>query len=62
MKGSSKMRCGVLAGDSVAADISGKVRPIFHYDGYKEWNDEKDQMQWENAKEFISGYKDWLEK
>ena len=54
MKGSSKMRCGVLAGDSVAADISGKVRPIFHYDGYKEWNDEKDEMQWKNDKEFIN--------
>ena len=53
MKGSSKMRCGVLAGDSVAADISGKVRPIFYYDGYKEWNDEKDEMQWKNDKEFI---------
>ena len=54
MKGSSKMRCGVLAGDSVTADISGRVRPIFHYDGYKEWNDEKDEMQWKNAKEFIN--------
>ena len=54
LKGSSKMRCGVLAGDSVAADISGKVRPIFHYDGYKEWNDEKDEMQWKNDKEFIN--------
>jgi len=53
MKGSSKMRCGVLAGDSVTADISGRVRPIFHYDGYKEWNDEKDEMQWKNDKEFI---------
>ena len=54
MKGSSKMRCGVLAGDSVTADISGRVRPIFHYDGYKEWNDEKDEMQWKNDKEFIN--------
>ena len=54
MKGSSKMRCGVLAGDSVAADISEKVRPIFHYDGYKEWKDEKDEMQWKNDKEFIN--------
>ena len=54
MKSSSKMRCGVLAGDSVAADISGKVRPIFYYDGYKEWNDEKDEMQWKNDKEFIN--------
>ena len=53
MKGSSKMRCGVLAGDSVTADISGRVRPIFHYDGFKEWNDEKDEMQWKNDKEFI---------
>jgi len=53
MKGSAKMRCGVLAGDSVTADISGRVRPIFHYDGYKEWNDEKDEMQWKNDKEFI---------
>ena len=48
------MRCGVLAGDSVAADISGKVRPIFYYDGYKEWNDEKDEMQWNNDKEFLN--------
>lgn len=54
MKGSAKMRCGVLAGDSVAADISGKVRPIFYYDGYKEWNDEKDEMQWNNDKEFLN--------
>ena len=54
MKGSSKMRCGVLAGDRVTADISGRVRPIFHYDGYKEWNDEKDEMQWKNDKEFIN--------
>jgi len=54
MKGSSKMRCGVLAGDSVTADISGRVRPIFHYDGYKEWNDKKDEMQWKNDKEFIN--------
>ena len=54
MKGSSKMRCGVLAGDSVTADISGRVRPIFHYDGYKEWNDEKDEMQWNNDKEFLN--------
>ena len=54
MKGSSKMRCGVLAGDSVTADISGRIRPIFHYDGYKEWNDEKDEMQWKNDKEFIN--------
>ena len=54
MKGSSKMRCGVLAGDSVTADISGRVRPIYHYDGYKEWNDEKDEMQWKNDKEFIN--------
>ena len=54
MKSSSKMRCGVLAGDSVAADISGKVRPIFYYDGYKEWNDEKDEMQWNNDKEFLN--------
>ena len=54
MKGSSKMRCGVLAGDSVTADISGRVRPIFHYDGYKEWQDEKDEMQWNNDKEFLN--------
>ena len=54
MRGSSKMRCGVLAGDSVAADISGKVRPLFYYDGYKEWNDEKDEMQWNNDKEFLN--------
>ena len=54
MKGSSKMRCGVLAGDSVTADISGRVRPIFHYDGYKDWQDEKDEMQWNNDKEFLN--------
>ena len=48
------MRCGVLAGDSVAADISRKVRPLFYYDGYKEWNDEKDEMQWNNDKEFLN--------
>jgi hypothetical protein len=38
-KKSSKLRCGTLAGDSVAADINGSVRPLYFYDDYKDWND-----------------------
>tara|TARA_R100000700_G_scaffold16966_1_gene23210 strand:+ start:965 stop:1837 length:873 start_codon:yes stop_codon:yes gene_type:complete len=53
-KKSSKMRCGTLAGDSVAADITRNVRPLFHYDGYKDWDDFEDQKQWENDKENIN--------
>ena len=47
------MRCGVLAGDSVAAIMSGQVKPLYFYDGYAEWKDEKDEMQWNNDKHYI---------
>lgn len=53
-KKSSKLRCGTLAGDSVAADINGSVRPLYFYDDYKDWNDFEDQKQWENDKENIN--------
>lgn len=53
MKNSSKMRCGVLAGDSVAAVMSDRVKPLYFYDDYKNWDDEKDEAQWKNDKKFI---------
>lgn len=53
-KQNAKMRCGTLVGDSVAADISGNVRPLVHYDGYKDWSDLQDEKQWENDKKNIN--------
>ena len=47
------MRCGVLAGDSVAAIMSDRVKPLYFYDDYKNWDDEKDEAQWKNDKKFI---------
>jgi len=53
MKNSSKMRCGVLAGDSVAAIMSNRVKPLYFYDDYKNWDDKKDEAQWNNDKNYI---------
>ena len=49
----SPMQCGNIVGDTVAARLTGRVDPLIFYDNFKEWNDVRDEQQWNYEKEII---------